>query len=101
MSDSFFTPLAIVVMAAITYLMRIAGFWLMGHVRLTPRIRRMLEALPGAVIAATVVPIVAKLGLPAALAIGTVLLMMVRFRNEFLAIAAGIGVAALVRGSGL
>ena len=101
MSDNFFTPMAILVMAAITYLMRIAGFWLMGHVPLTPRIRRMLEALPGAVIAATVLPIVAKLGLPAALAIAVVLIMMVRFRNEFLAIATGIGVAALVRAGGL
>ena len=103
MSDPFLTPmtlLAIVAMAAVTYLMRIGGFWLMGHVPLTPRLRRMLEALPGSVVAATVLPIVVKLGLPAALGIAAVLLVMMRFRKEFLAIATGIGVAALVRAGG-
>ncbi len=104
MSDPLLTPmtaLAILAMAVVTYLTRIAGFWLMGHVPLTPRTRRMLEALPGSVIAATVLPIMAQLGLPAALGIAAVLLVMVRFRNEFLAIATGIGVAALVRAGGL
>ena len=33
-------------MAAATYLMRVGGFWLMGHVPLTARMRKMLEALP-------------------------------------------------------
>ena len=104
MSDPFLTPmtaLAILAMAAVTYLTRISGFWLMSHVALTPRMRRMLEALPGSVVAATVLPIIAQLGLTAALGIAAVLLTMMRFRNEFLAIATGIGVAALVRAGGL
>ena len=33
---------AILAMAAATYLMRVGGFWLMGHVPLTARMRRML-----------------------------------------------------------
>jgi len=60
----------------------------------------MLEALPGSVVAATVLPMMAQLGTPAALGIAAVLVVMVRFRNEFLAIASGIGVAALVRAGG-
>ena len=56
---------AIAAMAAATYLMRAGGFWLMTHVPLTPRVRRMLAALPGSVIAATVFPIVAIGGLVA------------------------------------
>jgi uncharacterized membrane protein len=36
---------AIAAMAVATYAMRAGGFWLMGHVPLTPRLRRILEAL--------------------------------------------------------
>ena len=49
---------AILAMALATYAMRAGGFWLMGHVPPSPRLRRMLEALPGSVVAATVLPIV-------------------------------------------
>ena len=48
---------AILTMAAATYAMRAGGFWLMGHVPLTARVRRMLEALPGSVVVATVLPL--------------------------------------------
>jgi uncharacterized membrane protein len=92
---------AIVAMAGATYVTRISGFWLMAHVPLTARLRRMLEALPGAVVAATVLPIVMKTGLPAALAVGAALAAMIMRRNEFLAIAVGIGAAAAARAAGL
>ena len=45
--------LAILVMAAMNYLMRAAGFWVMAHVPLTRRKQRMLEALPGSIVAAS------------------------------------------------
>ena len=54
--------IAILAMALATYLTRVAGFWLMGHVPMTPRVRRMLETLPGAIVVATVVPLVVKGG---------------------------------------
>lgn len=92
---------AIVAMAVATYLTRISGFWLMAHVPLTARLRRMLEALPGAVIAATVLPIVVKVGMPAALAVAASLAAMIVRRNEFLAVAVGIGAAAAARAAGL
>ena len=92
---------AILAMAAATYLMRVSGFWLMGHVPLTARIRKMLEALPGAVVAAIVLPIMVKTGAPAFLAIGATVALMVIRRNEFLALAAGIAVAAMARAGGL
>ncbi len=47
----------ILAMAFATYVTRVAGFWLMGHVPLTLRVRRMLETLPGAIVVATVVPL--------------------------------------------
>jgi uncharacterized membrane protein len=93
--------LAIVVMAATTVLMRTVGFWLMGRVPLTPRVRRMLEALPGSIVAAIVVPIVAKIGPTALLAVVAAAAVMILRRNELLAVAAGVGVAVLARSAGM
>ena len=43
-------PIAgILAMALATYFTRVAGFWLMAHVPMTVRVRRMLETLPGAI----------------------------------------------------
>jgi uncharacterized membrane protein len=88
------------VMAATTMLSRFAGFWMMGRVTLTPRIRRMLEALPGSVVAALVVPIAVKEGLPAAVAMMAVALLMIWRRNEFIALACGIAIVASMRALG-
>ncbi len=91
------TLAAILGMAAVTYAMRAGGFWLMAHVPLTARLRRMLEALPGAVVVATVLPIAVREGLPALLAIAAAGAMMVVRRNDFLAVLAGMVVAAAAR----
>ncbi len=92
--------LAIVAMAAATYPMRAGGFWLMGHVPLTPRVRRVLGALPGAVVIATVVPILAREGLPAVAAIAAALAVTFVRRNEFLALFAGVAAGAAARAAG-
>lgn len=92
---------AILAMTVATYLMRTGGFWLMGHVPLTARIRRMLEALPGSVVVAIVLPIVVKNGVPAVLAVGAVVAVMLVRRNDILALAIGIATVALARAIGL
>jgi uncharacterized membrane protein len=92
---------AILVMAGATYLMRIGGFWLMAHVPLTARVRRMLSALPGSIIAAIVLPLIAKSGAVAAIAIAAAAAVMILRRNEMLAIAAAVTLAALGRNLGL
>jgi uncharacterized membrane protein len=89
--------LGILAMAAATYPMRAGGFWIMGRVPLTPRIRRMLEASPGAVIVATILPIIAREGLPAALAVLVGGAVMLIWRRDYLAVAAGMGAAAAWR----
>jgi len=89
--------LAILAMAAATYPMRAGGYWLMGRVALTPRVHRMLEASPGAVIAATIVPLLVREGVPATLAILAAGTAMYFFRRDFLAVAAGMAVAAATR----
>jgi uncharacterized membrane protein len=91
------TLLGILAMAAATYPMRVGGFWIMGRVPLTPRVRRMLEASPGAVIVATILPIIVRDGAPAAIAVlagGTVMLV---WRRDYLAVAAGMVAAAAWR----
>ncbi len=88
---------AITAMSFATILTRLSGHWMMGRVTLTPRIRRMLEALPGSVVAALVVPVMVKEGLPATLAMIAVGALMIWRRNEFVALACGIAIAAVLR----
>ena len=91
------TLAAILAMAAVTYAMRAGGFWLMAHVPLTARVRRILGALPGTVVVATVLPLVVRDGVPALLAIAAACGVMLIRRNDFLAVLAGMAAAALAR----
>ena len=91
-------PMAgILAMALATYFTRVAGFWLMGHLTLTLRVRRMLEVLPGAIVVATVAPLTAKAGMPGLVGIAVTLGCMLIRRNEFLAVALGLAAVALAR----
>jgi uncharacterized membrane protein len=97
MTVSEVTLIGILVMAAATYPMRIGGYWLMGRVPLTPRIRKMLEASPGAVIVSTVMPLIVRDGVPAALAVLAGGAVMLVWRRDYLAVAAGMAAAAAWR----
>lgn len=93
----------IAIIAAMTvavYLTRVGGYWLIGRVTIGPRLRKMLDALPGAIIAATIAPMLAHGGISAFAAVGAALLAMVTIRRDFAAVAAGIATAALVRAAG-
>lgn len=90
----------IAAMAVVTVFTRFAGYWMMGRVALTPRVLRMLEALPGSVVAALVLPIILKEGSAAALAMLVVTLMVLWWRNEFLALACGIAIVVGMRAMG-
>lgn len=93
--------IAILAMAAATYLTRISGYWLMGHIPMTRRVRHSLEVLPGAIMAATVAPIVAKVGLVALIAVAVALASMIVKRNEFIAAGLALVAASLARAGGL
>ena len=54
--------MVIAAMAVVTYAIRAGGFWLMGYVPLTRRVRSILNALPGSVIAAIIVPLAVRGG---------------------------------------
>lgn len=87
-------------MALAVYLTRAGGYWLIGRVPMGPRLRRMLDALPGAIIAATVAPLLAHGGVSALVAAIAALAAMIAVRNDFAAVAAGVVAAALVRAAG-
>jgi branched chain amino acid efflux pump len=93
--------IAIAAMAVVTYAIRAGGFWLMGYVPLTQRVRSILNALPGSVIAAIIVPLAVRGGTAAAAAVVTALVVMAFRRNDLLAVVCGIGAAVLVRGFSL
>jgi uncharacterized membrane protein len=94
----FFALLA--AMTLVVYVTRVGGFWLIGRVTIGRRLQRMLEALPGAVITATVAPIVLTGGVTAWLAVMAAAGTMIAVRNDFAAVAAGVAVAALARAAG-
>ena len=95
------TIIGILAMAAATLMTRLAGYWLMGHIPMTRRVRRGLEILPGAIMAAIVVPIVAKAGPVALLAILVAAGSMMVRRNEFVAVGLALAAASLARAFGL
>lgn len=96
---SYFLLLA--AMTCAVYLTRAGGYWLMGRVTIGPRIRRMLDALPGAVIAATIAPILVQGGLRAAAAMLAAATVMYIWRKDFAAVAAGAAAAAAAFSLGL
>lgn len=95
--DRYGVWVAIVALSVVTFLIRAGGFWLMGHIPLTPRLRRMLEALPGAVVVATVLPIVVRGGFASGVAIAGAVLIMALRRNDLLAVFCGLAIVAALR----
>ncbi len=92
---------AILAMAAATYVVRFAGYWIMNRVPLTPFLRAALEALPGAIIIATVVPLAVRGGLSAWIGIASAAAVMILVRKDIAALATGMGTVILVRALGI
>jgi uncharacterized membrane protein len=90
----------VLVMAGTSYVFRAGGFWLMAHVPMTPRLRRMIDALPGSIVAATALPVALHNGPAAVLAVVASAGSMALWRNDFLAVVIGIAVAAGARAAG-
>jgi uncharacterized membrane protein len=89
--------LVIAAMAVLTYGTRAGGFLVMSMVPLSPRLEAFLRHLSGSVLIAIIVPAAVTSGLAAILAIVAAVLVMRRTRNALLAMAVGIGLAALLR----
>jgi len=91
---------AFAVMTAVTVASRLGGYWVMGYVAVTPRVRRMLDALPVSIIVAAALPVAVNGGLVVMFAIAAALLVTVIRRNDFIAVITGMAVAALARALG-
>lgn len=89
--------LAICVMAGATIFNRVAGFFLMRLIPVTPRVRRVLDALPGAVLVALLVPNAVR-GDGAMLAgLAAAVVATKLTRNDFVAVVAAMATAAAIR----
>ena len=101
LTQSDIVMIVVATMALVTLALRTTGFWLMRYVPMTPAIQRMLDALPGSIIAAAVLPAVVQGGRVAWLAVISAMVSMWLTRSDFVAVIVGMGVAALVRLYGL
>lgn len=93
--------LAILAMAVATYLCRISGVALMSVIPLTPHVRRGLAALPGSIVVATVLPLIERLGVAAAIALLVAVGTMILRRSELLALLTGMAAVSALRAFGL
>jgi uncharacterized membrane protein len=88
---------ALAAMAGTAYASRVAGFLLMGYVRITPRVEAALKAMPLGVMIGLVMPAVAAGKLPELIALAVVGIVMKLVRNDLVAALAGAATIALCR----
>jgi len=88
----------VLAMAAVTYLTKAGGLWLLGRVDLSERAEAGLEALPGAIVVAILAPSVVTADPPTWLATGVVVLVASRTGSVLVALLVGIGSLLLFRG---
>jgi len=93
--------IAFAVMTVVTVASRLGGYWLMGYVTVTPRVRRMLDALPGSIIVAAALPVAVNGGPIVMFAIAAAIAVSIVRRNDFIAVVTGMAVAAAARALGL
>ncbi|MES0880278.1 AzlD family protein [Roseibium sp. SCP14] len=99
-ADTMFI-LVVLGMTAVTYALRAGGYWVMGKVPITPRVRRGLEALPGAIIVSTILPIILQGGLAVGLCLIVAAAAQIRLKKEYIAVFCAAAVAAGLRATGL
>lgn len=85
---------------AVSYLIRVSGYWLMGRVPIGPRMTRALEALPGSIFVAVVLPVALKAGAPGVVAAISAGLAMLLLKRDWAAIFLGLAAGALTRAAG-
>ncbi|MDA7963560.1 AzlD domain-containing protein [Ruegeria sp.] len=86
---------AILVIASVTFLNRIAGPIMMKHIETSAKVERFLDAMSVSVVAALVASILAQGGWREVIAVGISAMVMMRFTSAVWAMVAGIGAAAV------
>lgn len=97
MTGDAHTIAAILVMALVTYLTRVGGFWLMSLVPEGGFVRRWLHHLPGAVVIAIVAPMALEGGWAAPLAIAAAVTMGMLRQSALIAIFGAVALVAVLR----
>lgn len=92
---------AIIGMVVATWLLRMAGYWIIGRFAIGPRMRRGLEALPGSIFVAAILPLALSAGAPGIAAAILASAVMAVTRREVFALVAGLAAAALLRAASL
>jgi len=91
---------AFIAMMIVTAASRAGGFWMMRYITITPRVRRMLDALPGSIVVAASLPLVVGGGGVVVLALAAAMAVTIIRRNEFIAVITAMVVAATARALG-
>jgi uncharacterized membrane protein len=87
----------VVAMAAVTYLTKAGGLWVLTRVGVGERVEAALEVLPGAIVVAVLGPELASGGPAEWLAGAVVAAVAWRTENIFLALVAGVGAVVAFR----
>ena len=88
---------AIIAMALVTYLTRIAGYWVVRRFTLSGRIAAGLEAVPGAILIALIAPAALTTGIAESAAAGAAVAVAVLRGPMLVAVASSAGLAAALR----
>lgn len=97
MGDEALVWAAILLMALVTWLTRIAGFWLMRFVPEGGAVKRGLDHLPGALVVAILAPIALDSGWAPTLAIVAAVVLGRLGASAMIAVFGSVGIVALVR----
>ena len=87
----------IAVMTIAAALCRLAGYWCMRFIPVTPRLEAGLRAIPLAVMIGIIGPPVLRGGIPELAGLVATVITVRLWSNDFVAILAGMGVVAAVR----
>lgn len=94
---SLWTMVAIAAMTAVTVLVRLSGYFLMGFLPVGPRLEAGFRSLPGAVAAATFAPLVIQDGLSALVAILVAVAMARAGKSDLFALWVALAAAIALR----
>ncbi len=97
MAEAVQTALAVAGMAAVTYLTRAAGLFLVNRLRLTGRAEVFLRAIPGTVLVSILAPAVLAGGPPEWIAAAATVAVAARFASLPLSLATGVGLVWFFR----
>ena len=97
MAENLEVWIAIAGMALASYFCRAGGFWLMGFVKLTPRLQGWLSAMPPAIVAAILTRTVIESGPVEIIGVATAFLLSRILGSDLYGMLAGIATVAALR----